>query len=144
MNRRAWTVASLIPCICMIAIIGVSVFLGGCDKLIECTTADVPMRCHWAYKGTAVLGALGLVASACTAFAKGKEARRLLAACTLATAAATAFCLTSAGIGICPGGMECQGNAPIVWGLSAVSALASAVQMVKADPEQAELPKLGI
>ncbi len=144
MKQRAWTALSLIPCICMIAIISVSVFLGGCDKLIECSTADVPMRCHWAFRGTAILGALGLVASACAAVSKGKEARRLLAACILAAAAATAFCLTSAGIGICTGGMECQGNAPIVWGLSAVSALASVVQLIKADPEQAELPKLGI
>lgn len=144
MNRKAWMAVSLIPCICMIAVVGVSAFLGGCDKLIECSSADVPMRCHWAYRGTAVIGGLGLVVSACAAIAKDKEARRLLAVCSLAAAAAAVLCLTSAGIGICPSGMECQSNASIVRGLCAVSALASIVLLIKANPEQAELPKLGI
>ena len=144
MSKKAWTIVSAAAVLCMVGIIAASTLMGACEKMIECTTGNVPMRCHWAYIGTTIIGALGVVTSACALIAKGKESRRLLAVCTLAVAAACAVCLTSVGIGICPSGMQCQETAPVAWGLCVVAAVCAIVQVVKADPEQAELPKMGL
>ena len=142
MTNKAWMLASLIPIVCMIAIAGACAVLGGCDGTLQCGDKTVPMHCHWAFKASLLLSCVGLIASVCTLTAKTKEARRLTAICTLAVAAGCALMLTSAGVGICASAMECHQNAPFVWALAAVTALTCLLQITKADPEQAELPKM--
>lgn len=141
-TQKPWIILSAAGAACMAAVIGASLLAGGCDKLIECASGSFPMRCHWAYIACALLGAAGLAPSACSLFARGKEARRLLAACTLVIDAAVAICLSPYGIGICPSGMQCQETAPIVWGICACCAVICLAQIFKADPERAQLPKL--
>lgn len=143
MSKQARIVLFAIPLICMAAVAGASALMGGCDKLIECTTGSFPMRCHWAFVACAVIGGMGLVSSACALVAKGAEARRVGAVCTLAAAAACFLCLSSAGIGLCQNAdMACHQTALVVRICAGAAALAALVQIAKADDNKEALPKM--
>ena len=139
-----WAVVSAAALAGAVLIAGASVLLGGCETLIECTSGGVPMRCHWAYLATGFTGVLAVVSAGLGLLAKGKEARRVSAAMTLSIAAASALLLTDFGIGVCPGGMQCQESIWFVWAGCAVSAVAAIAQFALADPAAEQLPKMSL
>lgn len=143
MNKRARIVLFAIPLICMAAVAGTSALMGGCDKLIECASGSFPMRCHWAFVACTAIGGMGLVSSICALVAKGAEARRVAAVCTLTAAAACFLCLSSAGIGLCQNvDMACHQTALVVRICAGAAALAALVQIAKADDNKEALPKM--
>lgn len=143
MNKQARIAVSVFSLACMAAVAAASALMGGCDKLIECTSESFPMRCHWAFVACAAVGALGAVSSACALAAKGTEARRMAAAGTLAAAAACFLLLSSAGIGLCQNAeMACHQTALVVRICAGAATLAALVQIVKADDNKEALPKM--
>lgn len=143
MNKQARIAVSVVSLVCMAALAGASVLMGGCDKLIECTSGSFPMRCHWAFVACAITGALGLASSVCALAAKGAEARRAASAGTLAAAGACFLLLSSAGIGLCQNAeMACHQTALVVRVCAGTAALAALVQIAKADDNKEALPKM--
>lgn len=143
MGNKARIVLSVIPLACMAAVVGASLLMGGCDKLIECASGSFPMRCHWTFVACSIVGLLGLVSSTCALVAKGREARLMTAAGTFTAAAACLLCLSSAGIGLCQNAeMACHQTALVVRMLAGCAGAAALVQMVKAGDNGEQLPKL--
>jgi peptidoglycan/LPS O-acetylase OafA/YrhL len=120
-----------------------STILGGCDKLIECESGDFPMKCHWTFVACAVLFALGAIAALAQFALRTRESRRFAALTTVLLALGVVFLTTPWGIGLCAmETMQCHTTALVVWVCAALSVVVAVVQFAKADPEDAEKPRL--
>lgn len=130
----------------MLGMAAVALLLGPCTGVIETEAGStVPMKCHWTYLVIEIFGVAGAVIALLALLAKSKEGRRLSAAAVLVVFVAMLFALSPAGIGTCAAeGMKCIVDSYILWGLGIVGIVVAAVMIAKADPLQAELPKMGM
>lgn len=143
MKNTAWKILSAIPLVCLAIGIAISIALGGCTTMIECTSGFVPMKCHWTFTATPYMLAIGAITSLGALTAKTKEGRRMAALGTLAACAAGVLVSSPAGIGICAkAGMTCHFTAYVVWAACVIAGIAAIVQLAKADPQAANAPKM--
>lgn len=146
MGKRTWIALSAVALAGMLAVVGASTFMGGCSMAIETAAgATVPMKCHWTFIATSFVGIIGIVTSVLALIGSSKEGRRT-AAITTAVSALVVIALTSPlGIGLCGNAdMHCHQTALVVWIACGISLIAAIVQIVKADPNAATLPKRGL
>jgi hypothetical protein len=156
MNTVLYRISSAATAIVMLAGLLASVIIGGCDALIPCGNAAVPMRCHWAFIATAAVFAIGILAALAqmlSVFSKSKPARLLAAVSTILLAVLAAYLPSPLGIGICSAsgmgmpfcgesGMDCHTTAPAVWVCAALLVLIAIIQMLKSNPNAKELPRI--
>lgn len=143
MKNNAWKILSTVPLVCLAAGIIVSIAIGGCSAIIECTSGFVPMKCHWTFAAEPYVLAAGVVTSAGALLAKTTEGRRMAAAGTLAACIAAALICSPAGIGLCAkAGMTCWTTAYVVWTTCGVASIAAIVQLTKANPQAVNTPKM--
>lgn len=144
MTKRSWMIVSALVVVGMAILVGVSVFMGGCSNVIETATgATVPMKCHWTFVATAFTGTIGVITALLALISSTKEGRRNAAVATLAAGAATVLLTTPAGIGLCANtDMHCHQAAIMLWATSAVVLVLALVQIAKADPQKATVPKM--
>ena len=65
MGRRAWMLLAVVGVMAMAAVVAVSVLMGGCAKPVETAAGGtVPMKCHWTFVATTLVGAAGVVTAA--------------------------------------------------------------------------------
>ena len=75
MGRRAWMVLAVAGVAAMAAVVAVSVLMGGCAKPVETATGGtVPMKCHWTFVATTLVGAVGVVTALLALAGRTKEA----------------------------------------------------------------------
>ena len=142
MGKTAWTVACAIGAVVMLALAGVSAFVGGCSAMIECANGSVPMKCHWVFVADTFIGVVGAVVASVAMSCKDQSGRRASAVGYVATAIVAACMPSSLAIGVCAdAAMHCHGTAAIVWALSAAAVVIGVVQIVKSNPEAATMPK---
>ena len=123
----------------MAAVVAVSVLMGGCAEPVETAAGGtVPMKCHWTFVATTLVGAVGAVTALLALAGRTKEGRRFAA-----VAAATVLLTTPAGIGLCGNpDMSCHQTALVLWVAAGIALVVGIVQAAKADPKGAELPKM--
>ena len=125
----------------MAAVVAVSVLMGGCAEPVETAAGGtVPMKCHWTFVATTLVGA---VTALLALTGRTKEGRRFAGIATAAVAAATVLLTTPAGIGLCGNpDMSCHQTALVLWVAAGIALVVGIVQAAKADPKGAELPKM--
>lgn len=146
MGKNAWLAFSIVGILCMAALIALSVFMGGCTKMIQTAAGgSVEMKCHWTFIATAIMGVVGLVSTVSTLVAKTTEGRRIASLMTLFIIAAIAFITSPFGIGLCAStDMHCHDTALYVWIVSAIGFIVACIQCVRANPGKANEPKMKI
>ncbi len=144
MKQGAWITVGVLTLVCMAVVIVVSGVMGGCDHMLETTTAgEVPMKCHWTFVAAAYTGIIGLASAAISIGVKNTAARRTAAFITILTCVIVALYPTDLAIGLCANAeMHCHLTAYIVWITLAIAVILSIVQIVKANPADAEKPKM--
>lgn len=143
MKRNLWIVLSAVVVLCLVVCAAVSALKGGCVKLIECESGSFPMKCHWTFIATTITGVAGVVCALLTAVAPCKTGRRTGALATLAVIVATVVIASPAGIGTCAHAESvCHQTAAVVYVTCALAAVLCVLQAVRADPAQAERPKM--
>ena len=144
MGRRAWMLLAVVGVMAMAAVVAVSVLMGGCAKPVETAAGGtVPMKCHWTFVATTLVGAAGVVTALLALAGRTKEGRRFAGIATAAVAAATVLLTTPAGIGLCGNpDMSCHQTALVLWVAAGIALVVGIVQAAKADPKGAELPKM--
>lgn len=144
MNTRQWRVMSILTLLLMAATLVASTLLGGCGGQLELASGgNVPMKCHWAFMATAFTSLVGCVSATCAFFSKGTEARRMTTLLSLIISIACGILPSSAAIGVCGGAeMGCQTTTAIIWALTGCAAIISIVQLMRADPMDAQKPKM--
>ena len=144
MGRRAWMLLAVVGVMAMAAVVAVSVLMGGCAKPVETAAGGtVPMKCHWTFVATTLVGAAGVVTALLALAGRTKEGRRFAIIATVAVAAATVLLTTPAGIGLCANpDMSCHQTGLVLWVAAGIALVVGIVQAAKADPKGAELPKM--
>ena len=144
MGRRAWMLLAVVGVMAMAAVVAVSVLMGGCAKPVETAAGGtVPMKCHWTFVATTLVGAAGVVTALLALAGRTKEGRRFAGIATVAVAAATVLLTTPAGIGLCANpDMSCHQTGLVLWVAAGIALVVGIVQAAKADPNVAELPKM--
>lgn len=143
MKRGAWIALSAVVMLCLAIMTVVSVVKGGCTKLIECESGSFPMKCHWTFIATTVVGVLGIVTGLLTAVASQREGRRMGALATALAAVAAIVIASPVGIGTCAHAESmCHVTETVVYVTCAVATVLCLVLTVKADPAEAEKPKM--
>lgn len=144
MGRRAWMLLAVVGVMAMAAVVAVSVLMGGCAKPVETAAGGtVPMKCHWTFVATTLVGAAGVVTALLALAGRTKEGRRFAGIATVAVAAATVLLTTTAGIGLCANpDMSCHQTGLVLWVAAGIALVVGIVQAAKADPKGAELPKM--
>ena len=79
MGRRAWMLLAVVGVMAMAAVVAVSVLMGGCAKPVETAAGGtVPMKCHWTFVATTLVGRGGrghaLLLAACDGQRRGRGA----------------------------------------------------------------------
>ena len=75
MGRRAWMILAVVGVMAMAAVVAVSVLMGGCAKPVETAAGGtVPMKCHWTFVATTLVGAAGVVTALLALAGRTKEA----------------------------------------------------------------------
>lgn len=135
---------SIVDAVLMVGIFAVSFFVGGCSSQLELASGSMTyMKCHWAFMACGFIAIIGFASSLVCSFAKGMEARRMIAFVTLVTFAIIAIIPSGIGIGICAGAdMACHMTGYATWAMCAVGAILSIIQMVRSDPASSERPKM--
>ncbi len=145
MRQRTWVILSVIEIIAILAVIGVSVGMGGCTKMIECVSGSVPMKCHWTFVATTVTSVGALLIAGAALFTKTREGRLVGAFATLVALGATLFITTPLGIGICSSPeMHCHQTAPVLWAAAGIGCVLALIQLIMANPDKADLPKMRV
>ena len=145
MKAGTWKALGVVPVLCMVVVVAVSAAMGGCDKMIECTSGMMPMKCHWTFVAATFVGVAGVVSAVAALAAKTTEGRRVAALMTIVVGAVVAVLPMDFVIGLCGNAeMECHRTALVVWVAVAVAIVVALVQMAKANPADAEKPKLGL
>ena len=144
MGRRAWMLLAVVGVMAMAAVVAVSVLMGGCAKPVETAAGGtVPMKCHWTFVATTLVGTAGVVTALLALAGRTKEGRRFAGIATVAVAAATVLLTTPAGIGLCANpDMSCHQPGLVLWVAAGIALVVGIVQAAKADPKGAELPKM--
>lgn len=143
MSKKAWMVLSALELVGMLVVIGASTLMGGCTKTIATAMGgEVPMKCHWTFIATTFVGVLGVVTTLLALVNSTKEGRRTAALATAVTAIVILLLPSPLGIGLCGDtSMHCHQTALYVWIAAGVSLVIAIIQIAKADPAIAELPK---
>lgn len=147
MKNNVWRIVATITAICMLAIVAVAYFLGPCTGLIERADGGNPvnMKCHWSFIAMTIMGVAGAIIGILAAIANTKEGRRLTAGALATTFIGLIVVLSPAGIGTCAAStMMCVGHSYIIFGIAAVGTIVSLAMIAKADPAQADLPKMDL
>ena len=143
MSKKVWDITCVLAAVVMAAIALVSAFMGGCPTQVELANGNTaPMRCFWTFTADTYVAVLGIVIALVSMTCKDKSGRRAAGVFLVACAAVVAVLPASFAVGLCAmPEMHCHTTAHIVWALAAVAAIVGLVQIVKADPQQAALPK---
>lgn len=144
MSKKTWTVFGSIVLVIMLAIVVLSVALGGCTGMLELANGNTTfMKCHWTFVSMTIAASAGALIALCSIFCKTKEARRMGAISVLILLAAVVVLPSPLGIGVCASlDMHCHMTVWATCGLAAVAAFITIAQLIKADPKAAELPKM--
>lgn len=144
MSKRARMVVAAVGLVAMLGILAASAFMGGCSKPVETAAGGiVPMKCHWTFVATTFVGIIGVVTTLLALAGTTKEGRRFAGIVSIAVAVVAVLLTTPAGIGLCGSAdMHCHQTALILWIAAGLALVAGVVQVVKADPKSAELPKM--
>lgn len=145
MNDKLWRAVCAAGCAAMLAAALASAVLGGCDTQLATTSGSTCyMKCHWCFRASAVVCALGAASFAAQGFAEGARVRRASAGVS-GTAALAAILLNATPIvGICAKeGMACGTTAAVVNVLCAVC-VALAVAAAACPAPGPKKPKLGL
>ncbi len=103
------------------------------------------MKCHWTFVATSFVGIIGIVTSLLALIDSTKEGRRTAAIATAVSAIVIILLTSPLGIGLCGNAdMHCHQTALVVWIASGASLVIAIIQTVKADPNAATLPKMGL
>lgn len=144
MSKTTWTIIGIIETIACIAIIAVAAIMGGCDHTLETTSGGTCfMKCHWTFVAVSIAGIAGIAGSILALLGKTTEGRRFAAIEVLVIAALAIFFTFDAGIGLCGNvAMHCHQTALGVRIASAIMAICAIVQLIKANPDAANIPKM--
>ena len=143
MKNSIWKILCIVVAVIFIAAGIYGKVAGACPTMIECTSGQVPMKCHWAYIATAYIGIAGGVLALCAAFTKTTDAHRLGAIAIIVAAIVFILILSPVGIGVCSHETStCVITRTIVYVLCAINIILGIVMAVKANPDEADLPKM--
>ena len=143
MKQTTWKILCIVAAVLFIAAGVYGKLAGACPTMIECTSGQVPMKCHWAYIATAFIGGAGALLALCAAFAKNTDARRLGALSILIAALLFMAILSPFGIGVCTHETNpCVGARLVVYAMCIVNIVLAILMAIKANPQEAELPKM--
>ena len=114
MRKNVWKAAAAAIAVCMLVMVAASLFIEGCTKMLETTAGNmVPMKCHWVFVATAIVGIVGLVGALCSFVCSTKEGRRvssiLVAVCAVADNFAWHWNMRKRGDGLSSEGFVCLG-----------------------------------
>lgn len=142
MNKTAWTVASVVLAVLLLAFTLVSKLMGGCTTMVECTSGFLPMKCHWTYIAVFSIGIAGTICAVAAIFQKTLAGRRAWALAA-GLALLTAICVISPlGIGTCShADSQCNSTAIVEYLLGGIGIVVSLVMAALADPDWASKPK---
>lgn len=105
----------------------------------------VPMKCHWTFIATSFVAIIGIVTALLALIDSTKEGRRTAAIATAVSTLVVILLTSPLGIGLCGNAdMHCHQTALVVWIASGISLIAAIIQIAKADPNAATLPKRGL
>lgn len=145
MKKNVWVALVVVMTVALLAAAAVAVFLGPCQGMIDCNGSQTHMKCYWAYRATSLTMLGAAVMSVVAATRKTKDGRAVALVAAVLFAAVAAFMLTPEGIGTCGGEqMACNVHASIIYVLALVGIVVGIVAAVKADPEEAEKPKMSL
>ncbi len=123
----------------------VATFLGPCTHMIDCNGSQTYMKCHWAYRAVSVVTFVGACIALTALLFKGKEARCGVLDAAALQAVATVFLLSDAGIGLCGNAeMTCNVHSIPIYIFMALAIALAVVLRVKADPADADKPKMSL
>ena len=144
MNKTAWMIVCLVGAIAMAGVAIASAALGGCPGQLELANGNfVPMKCHWAFVADTFVGLAGAIVALLGIICKEASGRRAIGIALIAVAAVAAVMPTSFAIGTCAmPEMHCNGTAPIVWACAAIAIVIGLLMAVKANPAEADRPKM--
>lgn len=145
MSKNLISLATLLAVVAFVAACAVCLFLGGCPgQLTTSEGAAIPMKCHWCFRASAVVLAIGALNAVCLLIARSVEARRLLAVVAMALALGAILMNATPIIGICAvSDMHCHTTALAVNVCAAIACIASAFVCAKATDKPAK-PKMGL
>lgn len=144
MSKTVWTVAGIVEVVAAIAIVAIAAAKGGCDHTLETTSGGTCfMKCHWTFVAVSIFGIAGIASSVLALVGKTAEGRRFAAIGVIVVAVLAIFATLDAGIGLCGNtAMHCHQTALGVRIASVAAAICAIVQLVKADPNAVNIPKM--
>lgn len=144
MSKTTWTILGIIETIACIAIIAVAAIMGGCDHTLETTSGGTCfMKCHWTFVAVSIFGIAGIASSVLALVGKTAEGRRFAAIGVIVVAVLAIFATLDAGIGLCGNAaMHCHQTALGARIASVAAAICAIIQLVKADPNAVNIPKM--
>lgn len=144
MSKTVWTVAGIVEVVAAIAIVAIAAAMGGCDHTLETTSGGTCfMKCHWTFVAVSIFGIAGIASSVLALVGKTAEGRRFAAIGVIVVAVLAIFATLDAGIGLCGNtAMHCHQTALGVRIASVAAAICAIVQLVKADPNTVNIPKM--
>ena len=144
MSKTAWTVVGIVEIIATAAVVLVAMLMSGCAHTLETTSGGTCfMKCHWTFVAISIAGIAGVASALLALVGKTAEGRRFAAIGVIVVAAIAFFFTTDAGIGLCGNAaMHCHQTALGVWIASAAAIVCAIIQLAKADPEKANIPKM--
>ena len=144
MSKTAWTFVGIVEVVAAIAIVAIAAAMGGCDHTLETTSGGTCfMKCHWTFIAVSIFGIAGIASSVLALVGKTAEGRRFAAIGVIVVAVLAIFATLDAGIGLCGNtAMHCHQTALGVRIASVAAAICAIVQLVKADPNAVNIPKM--
>lgn len=144
MSKTAWTVVGIVEVVAAIAIVAIAAAMGGCDHTLETTSGGTCfMKCHWTFVAVSIFGIAGIASSVLALVGKTAEGRRFAAIGVIVVAVLAIFATLDAGIGLCGNAtMHCHQTALGVRIASVAAAICAIIQLVKADPNAVNIPKM--
>lgn len=141
-------VFAVLAAIAFVAIAGVGLGIGGCEKLIETASGgQMPMKCHWSFVAIPFIAAIGIIASLLSLAGDSKRSKQVCGAVSVATCAVIAAIPSPIGVGLCTNAsMSCHQTYYITLGIMALAAIFSLVAIVKAtgSDSKLEIPKASL
>lgn len=144
MSKTAWTVVGIVEVVAAIAIVAIAAAMGGCDHTLETTSGGTCfMKCHWTFVAVSIFGIAGIASSVLALVGKTAEGRRFAAIGVIVVAVLAIFATLDAGIGLCGNAaMHCHQTALGVRIASVAAATCAIIQLVKADLDAVNIPKM--
>ena len=121
----------------------VSAYMGGCPTMVELANGNsAPMRCFWTFTADTYVAVGGIATALVAMTCREKTGRRAMAIAYIVVAIVAACMPMWFAVGLCASPeMHCHTTATIVWVLCGLAAVVGIVQIVKADPSAANMPK---